>query len=240
MRTLLVDRDTADRLLSGLVAPDDAPPGYAAVAEILRSCTQLPPADLVRERTTIVAMTQRIRSHRPANPPALGRVAVRRPVRLKLIGVGVGAMLVGTSGLAFAGELPAPAQRIAHTVFASIGVDIPVPEYPASTDDPVESRLPISSGSPTAKGLAKNHVGRAGAHGAIVSSEASDGRSRAGQPHGQWGQPPGQSGQPPGQSGQPPGQSGQPPGQSGQPPGQSGQPHGQSDATHPARGRSNR
>ena len=43
MRNLLLDRETADRLLSGSVAPDDAPPGYAGVAGLLRSCAQLSP-----------------------------------------------------------------------------------------------------------------------------------------------------------------------------------------------------
>jgi hypothetical protein len=149
-------------------------------------------------------------------------------------------MLVGTSGLAFAGELPAPAQRIAHTVFASIGVDIPAPERPVSLRDvPGGSGLPTPSvGGPATKGdaisgLAKNHVGRAGEHGAVVSSEASNGQSQAGHSHGQ-------SDQPHGQSDQPHGQSDQPHGQSDQPHGQSDQPHDQSDAQHPAQGRSNR
>ena len=196
MRNLLIDRDTADRLLSGSVAPDDAPPGYAGVAGILWACAQLPPLDAAPERKTILAMTQRIRSHRPAHPSVPGRVA-RRSVRLKLVGVGVGAMLVATSGLAFAGELPASAQRIAHSVFASIGIDIPAPGAPASlVDAPGGSDpLPSSVGSPTApkgdeiSGIAKNHGGRVGTHGATVSGEASDGHSQAGQPHGQSDQP---------------------------------------------------
>ena len=241
MRSLLLDRDTADRLLSGSVAPDDAPPGYAAVAGLLRSCALLSPFDGVREQTTISAMTQRIRSDRPSNLFVHGRVAARRSVRLKLVGVGVGAMLVGTSGLALAGELPAPAQRIAHTVFASFGVDIPTPDQPETPDDAVGSGVPISSvGSPIAtKGevisdIAKNHVGRAGAHGATVSTEASDGHSQAGQPHGQSGQPHGQSDQPHGQSGQPHGQSGEPHGQADEPHGQADEPHGRPDASHTA------
>ena len=234
MRSLLLDRDTADRLLSGSMAPDDAPPGYAGVAGLLRSCAQLPPLDGVRERTTIYAMSQRIRSHRAVNPPVRGRVAARRSVRLKLVGVGVGAMLVGTSGLAFAGELPAPAQRIAHTVFASIGVDIPTPDdqrmiqdVPADSDGPSPSVVaPAATKGGLISPIAAHNAGRGAAHGAAVSSEASDGHSQAGEPHGQ-------SGQPHGQSDEPHGQSGQPHGQSDEPHGQSGQPHGQSDAEHP-------
>ena len=237
MRSLLLDRDTADRLLSGSVAPDDAPPGYAGVAELLRSCARPRPLDGVREQSTIVAMTERIRSHRPAGPSVRGRVAARRSVRMKLVGVGIGAMLVGTSGLAFAGELPAPAQRIAHTVFASIGIDIPTPAVPAPQDVP--SASPFSSvASPAAtKGaaissIARNHVGKAGAHGAAVSDEASDGQSQAGEPHGQSHQPHGQSHQAHGQSQLPHGQSDEPHGQSDQPHGHSDDPHGQSDEPH--------
>jgi hypothetical protein len=246
MRNLLLDRDTADRLLSRAVAPDDAPPGYAGVAGLLRSCAQLPPPDAVRERATIVAMTQRIRSHRPATPSIHGRVAAGRSVRLKLVGVGVGAMLVGTSGLAFAGELPAPAQRFAHTVFGSIGVDIPTPELPSHHDATGGSEPPTpSTGFPTTKGdeisgLARDHTGRTGEHGALVSGEASDGHGQAGQPHGQSDRPHGQSDQPHGRSSQPHGQSGQPHGQSDQPHGHAGEPHGRSDGTHPAQGRSHR
>lgn len=201
MRNLLLDRDTADRLLSGLVAPDDAPPGYAEVAGLLRSCARLPLPDRTRERATIVAMAERIRSRPPADPPARGRVAARRPGRLKLVAVTVGAMLIGTSGLAFAGELPAPAQRIAHTMFASVGLDIPTPDdQPAIEDASAGSEGPNASlGSPAGtKGdaisdIATNHAGRGGAHGAAVSSEASDGHSQAGQPHGQSDEPHGQS-----------------------------------------------
>ena len=110
MQNLLLDRGTADRLLSGSVAPDDAPPGYAGVATLLRSCAQPLPLDDARERTTILAMKQRI-GCRPAEPSVSGRPAGRW-LRLKLVGVGVGALLVSTSGLAFAGGLPAPAQRV--------------------------------------------------------------------------------------------------------------------------------
>jgi hypothetical protein len=235
MRTLLLDLGTADRLLSGSVAPDDAPPGYAGVAGLLRSCARPLPLDDARERATILAMKQRIRS-RPAEPSVSGRTAAGRALRLKLVGVGVGALLVSTSGLAFAGGLPAPAQRVAHTVFASIGVEIPTPEV---TTPPEGSRPDVSSVDPSTgprgvaiSSIAKNHVGRAGEHGATVSAVASDGQSQAGKPHGQANETHGQSDQPHGQSGLPHGQSGLPHGQSGLPHGQSGLPHGQSNEPH--------
>jgi hypothetical protein len=227
MRILSLDRGTADRLLSGVMAPDDAPPGYADVAGLLRACARLSPPDRARERVTIVAMAERIRSRHPATPPAIGRVAARRPARLKIVSVAVGAMVVGMSGLAFAGELPPPAQRIAHKVFGSVGLDVPTPDDETTVEDVLgDSEGPDSSVGSSAgtKGdaisdVATNHSEAGGAHGAAVSSEASNGHGQSDQPHGQPGQPLGQSDQPHGQSDEPHGQS--------------REPHGQPDAEHP-------
>ena len=49
-----VDDRTADRLLSGAIAPDDAPPGYEHVARIVRAA-QAPatPAELIREQSVV-------------------------------------------------------------------------------------------------------------------------------------------------------------------------------------------
>ena len=228
MRSLMIDGDTAERLLSGLVAPDDAPPGYAEVAGLLRSCARLSPPDRTHEQATVGAMVEGIRSRPHANPPARGRVAVRRPTRIRLVSTAVGVMLVGTSGLAFAGELPAPAQRVAHTMFSSVGFDIPTPDDPATTDrvpdgsEPQTSRVGAPAGT---KGdplhdVATDHAG-VGRHGAAVSSQASHGHSYAGRPHGR--------------SHEPHEQSAQPHGQSGEPHGQPEEPHGRSDAEHPSK-----
>ena len=233
MRNLLLDRGTADRLLSGVMAPDDAPQGYAEVAGLLLSCARLPSPDRAHEEATIVAMTQRIRTRPPANPSASGRVAARRPARLRFVAVAIGATLVGTSGLAFAGELPEPAQRIAHTVFASVGLDIPTADERSTEGGPSGSVRPNSSEGPSAgtqgdviSDIARYHEGTGRENGAAVSSEASSGHSQAGQPHGR-------SGQPHGHSGGSNGRSNQPHGKADAPHGQSAEPHGQSDAEHP-------
>ena len=53
-----LDEDSASRLLQGLVHPDDAPPGYGAVAGLLNSAAQLPlgPVDEDAAATTVSAM----------------------------------------------------------------------------------------------------------------------------------------------------------------------------------------
>jgi len=45
MQRLPLDTDTADRLLAGSVAPEDAPPGYARVATLLAAVADSPTAD---------------------------------------------------------------------------------------------------------------------------------------------------------------------------------------------------
>ena len=210
MRNLLLDRDTAERLLAGRVDPDDAPPGYARVAAILSAASNIPPLDPARERATVAAMVEEVRAHLRSGAPATGRSTARGLVRAKIVAIGVGAMLVGTTGLAVAGALPDPAQRVVHTMFAKVGIEVP-----DSTGDG-DSEGETTPTTPPA-----------------VPSNATHGQS--GQPHGQSGQPHGQSGQPHGQSGQPNGQSGQPHGQAGQPHGQAGQPHGNNYSAHHGR-----
>ena len=45
MHPVPLDLDTADRLLAGTVAPEDAPPGYSNVARLLESAAAEPTAD---------------------------------------------------------------------------------------------------------------------------------------------------------------------------------------------------
>ena len=223
MRKLLLDRDTADRLLTGHVEPDDAPPGYAHVAELLRSASSCPPIDAERERATVAAMVEELRSHLEDEPPIRPRRPITRFARAKVVALAVGAMLVGTTSLAFAGALPGAAQGVAQTMLATIGVRVPGPNADATTRPSSVPARPRITPSPFPSAEPSPGAG----HG-----QAGQPHGQAGQPHGQAGQPHGQAGQPHGQAGQPHGQSGQPHGQSGQPHGQSGQPHGQSGQPH--------
>ena len=141
MRKLLLDRDTADRLLTGHVEPDDAPPGYAHVAELLRSASSCPPVDAEREHATVAAMVEELRSHLEDQPPVRQRRPVTRFGRAKVLAIAVGAMLVGTTSLAFAGALPGAAQGVAKSMLATIGITVPGPN-PHATTHP--SRVPAT------------------------------------------------------------------------------------------------
>lgn len=83
------------------------------------------------------AMEARLRSlgEQPIDPPTqsahLTAMAVARPARsglrdkLKVAAALAGGFLLGSTGLAFAGALPAPAQDVASEAMARVGVEVP-------------------------------------------------------------------------------------------------------------------
>jgi hypothetical protein len=182
----LLDGDTLERLLAGRVEPDDAPPGYAEVARVLRAAAApIVPAYLGHEsehvQTARILVTRRSfasdRSDgRPKEMPSKGN-------RLKVAGLVVLGTLLGTSGLAVAGVLPDTAQDMLSNVLDPVGISVPTGDHPASSGEPSEH--PASSGeqiSEIATTTDSTGVGK----GAEISSIASGGMSQAGQ-HGSAG-----------------------------------------------------
>ena len=171
MRGPFLDRDTADRLLAGAVEPDDAPPGYAEVARLLRAAGAPPaPAELMAEEQAVAAAARVVSPTTPHSPgPSTRRSAVRsRFFRVKIAGLVVAGTVLGTSGLAAAGVLPDAAQNAASSVLSSIGISVPAAdEHPASTGTDI-SGIATTTG---ATGVDK---------GAEISSIASGGMSQAG------------------------------------------------------------
>jgi hypothetical protein len=118
-----LDAGTADRMLEGRVAPDDAPPGYAEVAGLLQTlAADLPPRPRAAGEGTIRMMAKVVGISDPPRPS-------RRPhpLRGSIVVLAMVATL-GTIGVAFAGELPDAAQRVVSTWFQTIGVTIPRPD----------------------------------------------------------------------------------------------------------------
>jgi hypothetical protein len=237
MRNFILDQQTADRLLTGRIEPDDAPPGYAEVAALLRASACLTSVDPERELATVTAMAEEIRSHPSADAPGHGRAPMKRLTRAKITALVVGGTLMATTGLAFAGALPAPVQGVASTMLAKIGITVPGPDPHAGTHpdshgpsgaDAASSASPGSRPTDT-KGaqisnLARTTAAMGVAKGAIISSAASDGMSQAGT-HGQAGT---QHGQASTQHGQASTQHGQASTQHGQ----AGSDHGRSHPVH--------
>ena len=187
MHPVPLDLDTADRLLAGSVAPEDAPPGYARVASLLEAASAPPSVEAPERETEIVAVLAavvRSSSHKQFPSP-------RRPFmpltlsRPRLAAVFAAAMLACTAGLASAGSLPGAAQDVAAAMLARIGVSVPGPNELSGTHpdlrSPSEEGLAEVMGGSEIAELATTTELEGVEKGAAVSTAASDGKSHAGQ-----------------------------------------------------------
>jgi hypothetical protein len=215
MQRLPLDTDTANRLLAGTVAPEDAPPGYSEVASLL---TAAHGADgVVLDRRDDLAMARFVAAARMSRETTT-RSRRSSLHRVKPIAALVTIALTCATGLALAGTLPGAAQDVASQMLAKVGVDIPGPNDNAGTHPSVRGQSDVSDDS-------TNHVNRpedAGSagpgkgveistlatttdlegvdKGAAISTLASGGQSQAGQngqadsEHGSAGQAPSSDG----------------------------------------------
>jgi len=192
MRRLPLDPDTADRLLSGNMEPDDAPPGYADVARLLRAAaTWATPGELAAEREVVALVARRMGSSpAPARVvPRPGRSFARRTRgRLKVGAVVVAGFLMATTGLAMAGALPGAAQNIASEVLQRIGISVPRSDSPSGVhpgnsgqSSGGESNAPAAPPGAHISQIAKTTTAIGVDKGAEISTAASGGRSRASQ-----------------------------------------------------------
>ncbi len=176
-----LDANTAERILIGAVAPDDAPPGYASVTALVRSLTAPGTAhELARERETVRAMAAVLTSG-VSRPRRLGRT---------LVILGAVALLGGGSALAAVGVSHghrAPASDRPTTVATTAGHhDGTSPVAPAVGDDAgPNDRGPQSSMGSATKGariskLARETTASGVEKGAEISTAASGGKSQAG------------------------------------------------------------
>jgi hypothetical protein len=191
MKRLPIDADTADRLLAGSVAPEDAPPGYARVAVLLATSGGDQVEDqYLHEEQTVAVVAEIVRLSQTERPRSSRRSFVHR---LKLATAFATVALAGTTGLAFAGSLPGAAQDVASTMLAKVGVSVPGPnanagDHPNVRGKSSEAPSVSSSGkgseiSDLATGTDLTGVEK----GAAISTLASEGKSQAGQ-HGQAGE----------------------------------------------------
>jgi hypothetical protein len=201
---LNLDDGTVERLLRGDITADDAPPSYQRVATLLTSLTADAKAtELSGEGKAIDAISRRIAAAAPSTDAGNTKLSMKR--RLQLVGVALvgGATLL--SGLGVAGALPGAAQGVAADVLGTVGLSVPSPNSHsngnadqrghsaghANTDNAGANTGANVSGTatdPSTTGLDK---------GAAVSSDASNGQSRAGQHDSVGAAPPAASGAPP-------------------------------------------
>jgi hypothetical protein len=188
MKRLEIDPNTADRLLAGSVAPEDAPPGYTSVAVLLATAAGEEVGDeLSREEETVALVGEIVRSSQTERPRPPRRSFVRR---LKLATAFVTVALAGTTGLAFAGSLPGAAQDVASNMLGTLGVSVPganakAGDHPNVRGTSSEAPSVSSSGKGSEISDLATSTDLTGVEkGAAISALASGGKSKAGQEHG--------------------------------------------------------
>ena len=186
MHPVPLDLDTADRLLAGALAPEDAPPGYAKVARLLEGASaEATPDEFAREIEVVALMAAEVRlsSSTESSSPrrAFMPFALSRP---RVSAAAVAAAFACSAGLASAGALPGAAQDVASAMLAKVGISVPGsnesardhPNVRGSTADTSD----VAKGSGIS-GLATTTELTGVNKGAAISSAASDGKSQAGQ-----------------------------------------------------------
>jgi hypothetical protein len=131
-----LDEDSASRLLQGLVHPDDAPPGYGAVAGLLNSAAQTPlgPVDEDVAGATVSAMVEVIRDATPAPQISRRKSMLGKLLAAKAVAAVAVLGLTATGAAAATGSLPDPAQGVVSDVVSHVGVNIPHPNHGKSAD----------------------------------------------------------------------------------------------------------
>jgi hypothetical protein len=129
MRRLSVDDATADRLLAGALDPEDAPPGYAGVASLVRSAQGPAVAGEMGGRDEMVsamAAAAGVGAGWPTGAAPKGTRMLGRFVTLRALPIAIPAMaLTATAAAAATGSLPGPAQSAVHGALAHVGVSVP-------------------------------------------------------------------------------------------------------------------
>jgi hypothetical protein len=164
-----LDDDSAARMLQGLVQPDDAPPGYSAVAGLLAAAARPAPVDEHAADATVSAMVEAIREG--ASAPQTSR---RKSMLTKLLAgkalAALGVVALTASGAAAAtGSLPNPVQNAVSGAASHVGVNLPSPNHGNSANhrQDIKHRPSGDDSTPTSAGSDDNSN-----HGNTVSSTA--------------------------------------------------------------------
>ena len=182
-----LDMNTADRLLAGAIAPEDAPPGYAEVARLLEAASAEPTADELPREAEVVAMVATAARSSSSNNSSSPRrssmpFALSRP---RISAALVAVALACSAGLASAGALPGAAQDIASDMLAKVGISVPGPNdnagtHPSGRGTSADTPSDASQGSGISE-LATTTELTGVQKGTTISTAASEGKSQAGQ-----------------------------------------------------------
>lgn len=162
-----IDRDSAERLLGAGVAGDDAPPGFAGVARLLRAAAAPAPApadERAGEARTVAAMAATVALETSPSHPLRRSTVFTRLLTAKVAAAAITGGLTLTSGLAVANALPGPAQNVASDALAHIGISAPhpgevdKPEAPEA-DTPEAPETEVAHNEAADNGAGTNEVG---------------------------------------------------------------------------------
>ena len=183
LRAELLDDPTVERLLRGQVDPDDAPPGYAGVAEVLRAAAAEPVVtDSSAEPPGGGASPAPawVRDAGPVQPKRRFVVPITSK-RNKVAAVAASLGLVLSGGLSAAGALPGAAQDVAHDVLGTMGISVPDPNTNAGDHPDTRGDHADAQGEPSpVSDIARTTTATGVDKGAEISTLASQGQSRAG------------------------------------------------------------
>ena len=147
-----LDDTTVDRLLDGLIAPEDAPAGYEGVARLVIAVRRpASPVEDAATSTAVMAAVSLLRHRADLATPLIERARrARRLVQAKISALVFAGTLVGTTGMAAAGALPAPMQDAAATVLDKVGIHVPSSDHGAEVSDIAH----LADGSPRGEDVA--------------------------------------------------------------------------------------
>jgi hypothetical protein len=117
-----LDPDTADRLIAGRLTPDDAPPGYGGVAQLLQQAHVETGRD-VTDDELVVAMVNAIVTSDPTRTKRSH--VLTRIVTTKVVAATAVLALTATGAAAATGTLPDNAQNGLARAAQHIGINLP-------------------------------------------------------------------------------------------------------------------
>jgi hypothetical protein len=132
MGKVRLDRETADRMLAGMVDPADAPPGFEAVGELLeaaRTAARRPALTTVAARPAVDLGL----AAKPTHVIQRRRSMLITTPKLRLSALAAAAALSGMTGAAYAAGLPAAASSTASAVLQRLGITAPGPNSQPNT-----------------------------------------------------------------------------------------------------------
>jgi hypothetical protein len=168
---LAFDEETVERLLSGELSPEQAPPGYTDVAKLLAATTAAPGREELAGQAAALAELRAVTRAGAADHRLAAKPRRRRRVGLAAVIV-VGAFAIGGVAGAATGHLPGPVREAVRSILVTVGGAEPVaPIRPGPS--PAPPTRPTGSGGADHGEQASSPTGATGRGPATTGSGSS-------------------------------------------------------------------